>query len=339
MTNPSIHKRPTIHDVAKRAGLSTATVSRYINGTAPVSEERAARIEAAIQEMQYTPQMAAQVLARSRTQTVGLLLPGISGNFFAPLLQGVETRLLKDGYSLLVHSTQINTNGLRKRVLAEHNTDGLLVFAYSLDNSELKRLNANGFPVVLLHQSSPGGLNIPYVTVENRSGVHAIIDHLIDVHHCKRIAHLLGEKGHEDTYLRELGYRESLEAHRIPYDPNLIETGGFNAETACQAVQRMLAKGIHFDGIFAADDESASGAMMALRQADIRIPDDVAVVGFDDVNLAAHLSPALTTVHSPIEEVAYQAADYLIRRIRGEDISQDTQLPTRLIIRNSCGCH
>jgi len=332
------HKRSTIHDVARLAGLSVATVSRYMNGTATVSDEKASRISAAIHELDYLPRSAAQDLARNATKTIGLLLPTISGSFFAPLLRGVERGATEEGFSLLVHSTQIQSKGLIKKGLAEHNTDGLLVFAASLDTAELTRLHFIDFPVVLLHQTSPTGLEIPYVTVENRKGVRALMDHLIEVHNLRRIAHLRGPAGHEDTYWREQGYQEALQVHNIPFDPALVEIGGFNTELSRVAMRNILEKNLPLDAVFAGDDESASGAMMELRLSGFRVPEDIAVVGFDDLELAVHLTPALTTVHSPIEQVAYQAVQQLVRLIRTGEADAATLLPTHIVIRQSCGC-
>ena len=333
-------KRSNIKDVARLAGLSIASVSRYINATVVVSERSAAKIQAAIEELHFIPQTAAQVLARKKTNTIGLLLTGISGDFFAPMLRGIETRAMEDGYSLLIHSTEIQSE-LRSpfnKILAEHNTDGLIVFTTSLNDAELTRLNAIGFPVVLLHRSTPQNYEIPYVIVENKNGARSMIDHLIDVHHWQRIVHLQGPADHEDAYWRGVGYRQSLEAHGILYDPQLIGSGEFSAAQARIAVQSLLSRDVKFDAIFAGDDESASGALMELRMAGIRVPEEVAVVGFDDLNLAAHLTPQLTTVHAPIEEAGYEAVDKLVRLMRGEQVELETMLPTQLIIRKSCGC-
>jgi LacI family transcriptional regulator len=323
MNSEFSHKRPTIHDVARLAGLSIATVSRFINGTAVVSDEGAERIRRAIEDLQYLPNTGARGLASHRTQTLGLLLPTISGNFYAPLLSGVETRAIETGYSLLVHSTQLASRTPFKKILAEHNTDGLLIFADSLDDAE---------------QSAPAKTNIACVTVDNNLGTFQLMNHFIEVHGRRRIVHLRGEERHEDAIMREQGYRKALQAHNIPFNHDLVVMGGFNTEVARQSMQVLIKKGTQFDAIFAADDESASGAMMALREAGLRVPEDVVVAGFDDLNLAVHLTPPLTTVHSPIEQVAYLATDLLIRRIAGDDIPHETSLPTHLVIRSSCGC-
>jgi LacI family transcriptional regulator len=237
-----------------------------------------------------------------------------------------------------VHSTQLASRTPFKKILAEHTTEGLLIFADSLDDAELRRLASIDFPAVLMHQSAPAKTNIACVTVDNNLGTFQLMNHFIEVHGRRRIVHLRGEERHEDAIMREQGYRKALQAHNIPFNHDLVVMGGFNTEVARQSMQVLIKKGTQFDAIFAADDESASGAMMALREAGLRVPEDVVVAGFDDLNLAVHLTPPLTTVHSPIEQVAYLATDLLIRRIAGDDIPHETSLPTHLVIRSSCGC-
>lgn len=331
--------RIRIEDVAKKAGLSTATVSRYINNSASVSEKNSKIIRAIIEDLNYVPNVAAQILASNKTMTLGLVFPSLTSSFFGALLRGIETRACKEGYSLLIHSTDIPSKGARaRRVIGEHNTDGIIVFSDSLDEDELVRLTDIGFPIVLIYQSSPAHLNLPLVTIENKDGVYKLISHLIEVHNYQKIAFLRGPEMHENARFREAGYRKALLDHKIPYTPELVENGEFNTEMARQGVRRLLDKNIKFDAIFAGDDDAASGCMMELREAGLRIPEDVAVVGFDDQSIAMHLSPALTTVRSPIEVVGYQATDKLISLIGGKTIETQTILSTELIIRQSCGC-
>ena len=334
-----MRKRIRIEDVAKKAGLSTATVSRYINQSAAVSQENAEKIQAVIDDLNYVPHAAAQILASQKTMTIGLIFPSLTSTFFGALLRGIETRARKDDFTLLIHSAEIISKKTKKRrVLGEHNTDGIIVFSDSMDDEELTRLADLNFPVVLMHRSSPTFLNIPSVTIENKNGVNKLVSHLIEVHGCQKIAFLRGPEMHEDAYWREAGYRKALLEHNIPFDSNLVECGDFNTEHARLAVKRLLNKNIEFDAIFAGDDDAASGSMMALREAGLRIPEDVAVVGFDDQTIAAHLSPPLTTIRSPIEQVGFQATDKLIHLIEGKSVEMETLLPTELVVRHSCGC-
>jgi len=340
MSSPVPPGRATIADVARRAGVSIATVSRVINQTAPVAEDTACRVRAAIAELYYIPHAAAKGLASRKTHTLGLLVPLITTDFFAPTLRGVEAGAREAGYDLLIYSSR---RGVRPTEgfylpLGEHNTDGLVVFLNSLNDAEITRLHQRRFPMLLLHLAPPDSLNIPYVTFENTVGAREIVDHLIEAHNCRRIAFLRGPAFAHDSHWREMGYRESLEAHGIPFDLALVGFGGYDSEHARVQVRKWLADGLEIDAIFAGDDEAASGSISAIRHAGRRVPEDIAVVGFDDVNLARHLTPLLTTVHAPIEEAGYEAVRQLVRLISGEEPDPIVQLPTSLAIRRSCGC-
>jgi LacI family transcriptional regulator len=331
--------RATISDVADKAGVSISTVSRVLNNTVPVDEEVAERVRAAVSVLNYTPHSAARTLASRRTNTIGLLLADIGGDFYTPMLRGIEAVSSQAGYDLLIHSTITSLAGTpSRRALGEHNTDGLLVFTEALDHAELARLREIGFPVVLLHQSSPKDLAIPVITIENQSGAQNVVDHLIDVHDRKRILFLQGPPGNEDSEQREKGYRQSLKKHHLPFDPALVVRGGFEPNQAHAVLAQALAAGLDFDAIFTGDDDNAVGVIQALREAGRDIPGDVAVAGFDDSLFARILTPPLTTVRAPIEQVGQAAVRQLLRLIRAEPVEARLVLPTELIIRQSCGC-
>lgn len=330
------NRPPTIADVARHAEVSIATVSRVLNGTTPVQPAKADRVRLAMDELQFVPRHAARVLASRRTNTIGLVTSEISGAFFPPMLKGIEAGAHEAGYDLLIHSTK--KEGPSRRPLGEHNTDGLLVFTDSLDHRELHRLHNMNFPIVLLHQTPPDSLKIPVIAIENKDGAAMLVNHLIEMHERRRIVFLRGPQGHEDSVWRERGYLEALESHDIKFDFDLITSGEFDEEEAFGAIQQILSEGIEFDAIFAGDDDSAIGAMRALRKTGRSIPEEVAVVGFDDVPFARYLSPALTTVRAPIEEVGREAVRQLARLMNGESAQALTLMRTELVIRESCGC-
>jgi LacI family transcriptional regulator len=329
----------TIADVAKRARVSIATVSRVLNDTAVVSAGVEKRVRAAISHLHYVPHSAARVLASRRTSTLGLLLPEIGGWYFPSMLRGIEAAAREQGYDLLIHTAEA-TYPLKasRRALGMHNTDGLIVFTNSLEQDELALLRQREFPVILLHQTPPKSLGIPVVTIENKSGAQKLVDHLIDVHHCRRIVFLQGPEGHEDSAWRERGYRESLKTHGLPYDESLVASGEFDEYAAASAIGELLVDGLDFDAVFCGDDDAAIGVTTALRRAGRRIPEDVAVVGFDDVPIARFLTPPLTTVRAPTELVGRHAVEQLVRLIRCEQTDPLTLLPTELVVRRSCGC-
>lgn len=330
----------TIDDVAELAGVSISTVSRVINRNVPVSEDIVARVEAAMQELKYIPRAAARNLASRKTNTLGLLAAEVLGDFFSPLLSGIEGAVADAGYDLLIStSARRGPHDHLPSSLGAHNTDGLLVFAGSLTSAGIEHTYALGLPMVLIHQSSPAHVPVPCVTIENKAAACDIVKHLIVVHNCRRIVLLRGLPKHEDAYWREVGYREALSEHGLAFDPALVMPGDFNRDVARRSVTRLIEQGVDFDAIFTGDDEAAVGALQALQAGGRRVPEEVAVVGFDDQNLASVINPPLTTVHTPTAEVGRAAAEQLLRLIRTEQADLLTLLPTEIVIRRSCGCN
>jgi Transcriptional regulators len=332
-------QRATIEDVARQAQVSISTVSRVLNDSAPVDDEAKTRVLEAVNSLHYTPHSAARMLASRKTNTIGLLLLDIGGEFYTPMLRGIEAVASDAGFDLLIHSTRTSHVGkIPRRALGEHNTDGLLAFTDALDATELTRLNEIGFPVVLMHQTAPAGIEIPSVSIENKTGARQVVDHLISVHHARRIVYLRGPKDNEDSAEREKGYRAALKDHDLPFDPMLVVSGEFESEQAYLAVKSLIENGVKFDAIFTGDDDSAIGVTQALKEAGLRVPQDVAIAGFDDSLFARILTPPLTTVRAPIEQVGREAVRQLIHLIRNEPTEAHTILPVELILRSSCGC-
>lgn len=331
--------RPTIEDVARHAGVSTATVSRVVNQTGPVTQETAQRVRDAIGTLEYRVHAAARGLASRRTYALGLIVPDISGEFFQPMLRGIEGCTRDHGLDLLIHCThrQNQHTSPARYPLNEHNADGLVIFTDSLEESELIRLHRTGFPLVLLHRSAPPETTIPSITVENRAGARLMTDYLIEERGYRQIAFLAGPADQEDAVERLQGYQESLQAHNIAIDQRCIVAGGFSEKQGAEAARELLRSEIPIDAIFAADDGSAIGALTALREARIRVPEDIALVGFDDIPTARHLSPPLTTIRAPIEAAARMAVEQVICLMNGQDAQHSICLPTELVIRQSCG--
>ncbi len=327
----------TIRDVAQRAGVSVATVSRIINETGPVAAETVARVQQAMDDLKYIPKAAARNLSNRKTDTIGLLFTDIHGDFFAPLLSGIESTARAAGYDLLI-STAGRGSARLDLPVGPHNTDGLLVFANSVGEMALRRYFELGFPMVLVHQSPPEGMEIPAVTVENKAASRKIVTHLIERHGRRRIVLLQGPADQEDSHWREIGYRQALASCGIALDEGLIAPGDFDRNVATASITRLLQEGIPFDAVFSGDDEAAVGVLAALSAAGVKVPEEVAVAGFDDQRLSAYLNPPLTTVRAPTEQVGCAAAEQLIRLIRTGEAEPLILLSTDLIVRRSCGC-
>src|SRR5258706_836024 len=330
----------TIREVAQKAGVSVATVSRYINRNAPISKDVAERLKQVMTELRYVPDAAARQLASQKTRVVGLLLNTLHNDFFVPLLNGIEAVVRKHEYNLVIATYLIGSREMPPPI-GPHNTDGMLVFSDGLSDDDLISLNDRKFPMVLVNGTLPASVKIPSVTVENKKISFELVNHLIKVHGRKRIMLLRGPLHQEDSHWREIGYRSALEANGIPFDESLVLNGDFERHTARKVLNEFIAaeKHVSFDAIFTGDDDAAIGVLTSLRENSYRIPEDVSVVGFDDLGFSAFLTPPLTTVSAPTETVGRIAAERLFSLFDKQYPEEDVMLlPTELIIRRSCGC-
>ncbi|MCB8927328.1 MAG: LacI family DNA-binding transcriptional regulator [Ardenticatenaceae bacterium] len=341
MAKENGYQRVTIEDVAQRAGVSTATVSRVLNKSNNVSPKTVARVETAVDELGYVLNTAARVLANNKTGNIGIIVPATSNPFLTSLLEGINQSAITSGYNLLIYATtkQATIQGGVPLPLNEGNTDGLLIFADSVDERTLEHMHRHQFPMVLLYHEPPPDLTIPCVLLENKDGAYQLIEHLIKNCGHRRIAFMAGPAGNQDSYWREQGYREALADNGLPVDPALLGTGSFHDWEAKKQIEKWLAEGLAFDALFAGDDTAAMASIVALQQAGRRVPEDTAVVGFNNDTLSQYITPPLTTVHAPTSEIGRTAANKLLQLIRGEQIEQKTMFSTQLVIRQSCGYH
>ncbi len=330
----------TIRDVARKAGVSVATVSRYINHNVTVSPEVSERLQTVMRELRYVPHAAARHLATQKTRVIGLLLSNLQNDFFVPLLNGVEGVIRKKGYNLIVATYHADSRSETLPPIGPHNTDGMLVFSDGLVDEDLAHYSSTGFPMVLVHRTSPSSVNIPSVTVENVEITKKLIGHLIQEHGRRRILFMRGPVHQEDSHLRERGYKLALEENGIPFDEKLLINGEFERGTAYRALLEFLGAEtrVEFDAIFTGDDDAAVGVLRALHQYGFRIPDDVSVVGFDDLDFASFLNPPLTTVKAPTESVGRIATERLFGLLENRTTDGSMVLPTEIVIRHSCGC-
>jgi DNA-binding LacI/PurR family transcriptional regulator len=270
-----------------------------------------------------------------------LLLNNLHNDFFVPLLNGIEAVIRKKEYNLIVATYHANSRDNVPPPIGPHNTDGLLVFSDGLVDEDLANLNESGFPMVLLHRTSPESLNIPSVTVENREISHKLVEHLIQVHGKRRILLVRGPMHQEDANRRVEGYKSALAANGIPFDEDLVLNGDFEREIAYQVLDKFLNEGerVAFDAVFTGDDDAAIGVLQALHEHGYKIPEDLAVVGFDDLGFASFLNPPLTTVRAPTELVGRIAAEKLFSLLENQSSNEAVVLPTEIIYRRSCGCH
>jgi len=317
MTEGSGRARPTIYDVARLAGVSTATVSRALNGTGQIAPATLATIEAAVEELGYHPNTVARSLVTKSTHTIALLLPDITNPFYAALVRGIQEAAFGHGRTMLLCTTEGDAEREEHylRLLQAKQVDGALVDGLVLPADRIAGFVEDGFPIVCLDRDIDAR-SIPVVQVDNRIGGRLATKHLIELGHT-RIAHVTGagELGISDERLA--GYRDALTAARIEPDFDLVEEGRFTEEGGHDAASTLIEGHPDITAIFAANDLSALGVLNALAENGRSVPDDVSVVGFDDLRLAAYTSPPLTTVRQPGVEIARLATEILIGLTEG----------------------
>ncbi|MCD6165413.1 LacI family transcriptional regulator [candidate division KSB1 bacterium] len=330
----------TIKDVAEKAGVSIATVSRVFNEHVSVKEKTRIRVLQAAQELNYAPNILARGLQLKRTETIGVILPDLSGEFFSEVIRGIDEIASRRGYHILVSSSHSRRNEIEmmQRMLGEGRVDGLILMAPLLSKKSLPAIAATKLPVVLLNLSAEG-LEIDTIMVDNFRGAYLMTQHLIGHGH-KRIAFIKGTEGNFDAEERFLGYRTALEEEGLPITPELVERGNFLKQSGFLAMTRLLSRKLPPTAVFASNDDMAIGALEAAQKSGVHVPQDVAIVGFDDILVAQYVRPPLTTVHIPIYDLGSLAAERIINSVemQGQSKKEKIVLATGLIIRESCGC-
>jgi LacI family transcriptional regulator len=327
----------TIRDVARAAGVSVATVSRVLNNHARVRTETRTRVNAAAHALDYTPNEVARSLITSRTHAFGVLLPDLYGEFFSEVLRGVDLRARRDGFHLLVSSSHANGADLVDALRSMRGRiDGLIVMAPDVDTAALVKAAGVGIPLVLL---DPGArvLGCDSISIDNVSGASTAVEHLLGLGH-RLIATITGPDQNADAQQRLAGYRRALEARGITPDPAFAVAGDFTEPSGYAAVARLLELRPRPTAIFAANDNMAIGAMSALSQAGLRVPEDMAIVGFDDIAMARYLNPPLTTVNVDLLDLGARAVQRLIDTRSGASTRLRHEVtPATLVVRRSCG--
>lgn len=328
----------TIKDVARAAGVSVATASRALNDSPKVTERTRERVRRAAAGLHYTPHSGARSLITSRTHTIGILLPDLYGEFFSEIIRGIDQAAQRAGYHCLVAGARHTGPPLESALRSlRGRVDGLILMSPEFTGDLSRRTLPEGFPVVLVH-CPPGEQTHPSLMIANREGAAAMVRHLAALGH-RRIAIIRGAEGNFDAAERLRGYREALEECGLTRSPELEAPGDFGEESGAAAARRLMGLPDPPTAIFAANDSMAIGALSAVRDLGLRVPEDIALGGFDDIPMARYLSPPLTSVHVDIAKLGARATELLLRQLAGEDGRAPTReiLPTSLVIRQSCG--
>ncbi len=324
----------TIKDVARRARVSIASVSRALNSSASVTPAVRSRVLRAAHKLRYTPHAAARSLISRRTHTVGLLLPDIHGEYFSELIRGVDRAARSHGLHLLVSSSHGDTPGATGAALRSMNgrVDGMLVMSPDIGSGSLAEALPPGLPTVLMNTRAARGPRAAYV-VDDFGGARAMTGHLVGLGY-RRVAHVRGPHNNFEAEERLRGYRAGLGVRR----PTVIE-GNFSEESGYRAGQALASGRNRPEAIFAANDAMAIGCLFALTEAGVQVPGDVALAGFDDIPVARFVHPPLTTVRVDIAAMGRRALERLAGVIANpkSGAGKVETVPVELVVRASCG--
>jgi LacI family transcriptional regulator len=298
----------TIKEVSQLARVSVATVSRVLNGRVPVTEAKRASVLAAVAQLGYEPNVFARSLATNRSGGIGVIVNELSSPYYSGVIQGIESVVEAQGMHLLVSSGHAGRLLETKAVefLRQRRPDALIVQLEATTDADLAAWSEHDLPIVVLGRYIDS-LAPRCIHLDNHLGGYLATRHLIDRGH-RRIAHIAGKPALKDARDRLAGYRRALLEAGIGYDDALVVDGGFLEQGGQEGMQRLLERDLGFTAVFAANDQSAAGALHTMRTRGVRIPDDISLIGYDDVLLARYLYPALTTVRQPFVEMGQAAA-------------------------------
>lgn len=346
--------RVTISDIARMAGVSKATVSRVLNDKPDVDPTTRERITRLMNEYGFIPSIAASGLAGGRPRLLGVLIPSLTWPLMPEVMRGIGELVEQTPYELVVYTMSQNQDrsSVIDRILAARLTSGLLAVFPGQSTDHLKQLHDEGFPVVMIDDQGTA-TTTPWVGTDNQTGAYQVVRHLIGLGH-RRIAHIQGPAQYKVSRDRYVGYCDALIEAGIALDPSLVVEGDFKPPSGRVCGAELLELPQPPSAIFAGNDETAYGVMAAAAERGVRIPDDLALAGFDDIAPSAHVHPALTTVRQPFYEMGQAATRLLLSLVEAPRpvkthwatgaVSRDTapahiQLPTSLVVRDSCGAH
>jgi LacI family transcriptional regulator len=328
----------TIHDVAAAAGVSVKTVSRVINSQPNVRDQVRQRVESAIRELRYHPSATARSLASRRSSVIGVFHDNPSANYLLSIQFGALRRCEQDRYAVLFHACDAHNRKLGREIISlaqQLQLEGLILTPPLSGMATLVReLLASGLPVA---QVAPSHVDAKTsnVLIDDIDAARTLTEHVIGLHH-RRIAFVLGHPDHDATARRYAGYKQALQRHKIELDVSLVLPGQFTFESGRAAAIKLLTARHRPTAIIASNDDMAAGVMAAAHELGLQLPRDLSACGFDDTAIASALWPQLTTMHQPIKEMAYSAADLLLTKIRtGAAPADPVRHAFTLVVRNS----
>jgi LacI family transcriptional regulator len=328
---------PTLDDVARHADLSPATVSRFLNNPSVVSERSKKKIEEAIRLLDYVPHAAARTLASNRSRMIGVIVPSLDDALFGYFLEYFQHRISSEGYTTVVASSSYSAEKERHQVnqMVSHGVDAILLVGLSRDESVYNLLNSKKIPYVITWVTDGVGEH-PCVGFDNHAAAAKITDYLVGLGH-KKIAMISGVlQGNDRAYNRLQGVRAALARHNLSLPDESVIEKPFGVEHGQDAFRTLMSGSSRPTAIICGSDPLAYGAVFESKRLGVDVPGEVSITGFDDTWLASHLTPPLTTLRTPQKQMSLLSAEYLISRLKGEDVGFPQALDVDLIVRKSC---
>ena len=327
----------TIYDVCSKAGVSMATVSRVINSNDNVRKETRQKVLAAMDSLGFKPNIIAQSLASNRTNSVGILISELSGPVYGPMMSGIEEELRKAGKHVFIATGHSDFEREKESIefLISRNCDALIMHVESVSDDYLIELNNSSTPFVLLNRHV-SGLTDNCIILNNNHGGYLATKFLLESGH-KNIAYISGTLWKIDAQDRLDGHKRALAEYVIKFDDKLLYEGDFHEESGIKGLEHFLNDKRQFTGLVCANDEMASGALVKARDSNLSVPDDLSIIGYDDISVAYYLHPKLTTIRYPVNEMGHMAARWVLKNVYKKDVNDiQTTFEPKLIIRNSC---
>jgi LacI family transcriptional regulator len=328
-----VRKMATIKDVAKLAGVAISTASYALNGSKKVSQETIKKVRDAAKQLNYQKNGFASDLKRTKTNTIALILSDLSGPYYSDLIKGVQEVTMSNGFDLIACSSIGGPQSTASKFLKEKRVDGAIILAHNISDEIILESAREGFPIIVLDRSMAGDF-VYHLEVDNEQGGFMATEFLIQKGH-KEIAYISGPFNSHDNKMRFKGFQRALAQYELPFYSKWKISGDFTREGGYRATKLLISQRELPQAIFFANDEMALGGMQALAEKNINIPDDISIIGFDDIQLAEYVTPALTTIKQPKYEAGALAVHLILQLLAMEQIDEYYKLSTELIERGS----
>ncbi|ELK47774.1 LacI family DNA-binding transcriptional regulator [Halobacillus sp. ACCC02827] len=323
----------TIKDVAKLAGVAVSTVSYALNDSNKISLETKRRVKEAASALNYQKNGIASDLKKHRTNTIALILSDLSGPYYSELIKGVQDVAVSNGYDLIACSSVGGKESTAVKFLREKRVDGAIILAHNIDDDIAVEAAREGFPLVVLDRKLNND-NIYHVEVDNEHGGFIATEYLIK-YGFKKIGYVSGPSNSYDNKRRLEGFKKALDMHNIVFQSKWKVSGDFTREGGYRAAKLLIAQQEMPEAVFFANDEMAIGGLKAFEEYGIKVPEDISIIGFDDIQISEFVSPPLTTVSQPKYEVGALAVHIIFQALQNQDVDSKYTLHTKLVQRNS----